>query len=116
MITDLPERFIVGEMIREQVLKQTRDEVPYGVAVTVESFEEKPEKNLIVIGAVIRVDRDSHKSILLGKGGAMIRSIGKAARIDIERLLGHRVFLELFVKVEKNWTDSERLLKELGYQ
>ena len=116
MITDLPERFIVGEMIREQVLKQTRDEVPYGVAVTVESFEEKPEKNLIVLGAVIRVDRDSHKSILLGKGGAMIRSIGKAARIDIERLLGHRVFLELFVKVEKNWTDSERLLKELGYQ
>ncbi len=115
MITDLPERFIVAEMIREQVLKQTHDEIPYRVATLVEHFEEKPEKNLVVIQAVIIVDRDTHKGILVGKQGATIRAIGKAARIDIERLLDARVFLELFVKVQKNWTESERLLKEFGY-
>ncbi len=116
MITDLPERFIAAEMIREQVLKQTRDEIPYGVAVTVEGFSEQPEKNLVVIQAVIFVERDSHKGILLGKQGARIRSLGKAARLEIERFLGTRVFLELFVKVQKNWTQSARMLKELGYE
>ncbi|MDX9707960.1 MAG: GTPase Era [Trichloromonas sp.] len=115
MITDLPERFIVAEMIREQVLKQTHGEIPYRVATLVERFEEKPEKNLVVIQAVIIVDRDTHKGILVGKQGATIRAIGKAARIDIERLLDARVFLELFVKVQKNWTESERMLKEFGY-
>ncbi len=116
LVTDLPERFIVGEMVREQILKQTRDEIPYGVAVMVERFEEKPEKNLVVIDALIVVEREPHKKIILGKGGARIRSIGKAARYDIERMLGTRVFLDLFVKVEKNWTQSERLLKEFGYE
>lgn len=116
LVTDLPERFIVGEMVREQILKQTREEVPYGVAVTVERFEEKPEKDLVVIEALVVVEREPHKKIILGKGGARIRSIGKAARYDIERLLGTRVFLDLFVKVEKNWTQSERLLKEFGYE
>ena len=116
MVTDLPERFIVAEMIREAVLKQTRDEVPYGVAVTIDAFTEKPEKNLVVISATICVERDSHKSILLGRGGVKIRSIGKAARLEIEGLLGTRVFLELFVKVVRNWTDSARLLKEFGYE
>lgn len=116
MITDLPERFIVAEMIREQVLKQTRDEIPYRVATLVESFEEKPEKDLVVINAVVIVERDSHKGILVGKKGEKIRSIGKAARVDIERMLGTRVFLELFVKVQKNWTESDRLLREFGYE
>ncbi len=116
MITDLPERFIVAEMIREQVLKQTHDEIPYRVAVVVESFEEKPEKDLVVIRAAICVERDSHKGIVVGKQGAMVRSIGKAARFDIERFLDSRVFLELFVKVEKNWTESARMLRELGYE
>jgi GTP-binding protein Era len=116
MITDLPERFIVAEMVREQVLRKTRDEIPYGVAVVVESFVEKPEKDLVVIGAVIHVQRETHKKIVLGKGGALIRDIGKAARREIERLLGTRVFLELFVRVQKNWTESERLLKEFGYE
>lgn len=116
MITDLPERFIVAEMVREQILKQVRDEVPYGVAVVVESFSEKPEKDLVVIGAAILVERDTHKKIILGKGGEKIRSIGKAARVDIERMLGSRVYLELFVKVQKNWTESDKLLKELGYE
>lgn len=115
MVTDLPERFIVAEMIREKILMHTRDEVPYGVAVSVESFEEKPEKGLVVITAVINVERDTHKGIVLGKGGAMVRAIGKAARFEIERFLGSRVFLELYVKVEKNWTDSGRLLREFGY-
>jgi GTP-binding protein Era len=115
MVTDLPERFIAAEMIREQVLRQTREEIPFGVAVVIESFEERPEKNLVAISAVVHVARDSHKPIVVGKGGAMIRAIGRAARLEIERLLGCRVFLELFVRVQKDWTESERLLKEFGY-
>ncbi|MDW7643513.1 MAG: GTPase Era [Desulfuromonadales bacterium] len=116
MVTDLPERFIVAEMVREQILKQVRDEVPYGVAVVVESFTEKPDKDLVVIAAAILVEREPHKKIILGKGGEKIRAIGKAARVDIERMLGTRVYLELFVKVQKNWTESDKLLKEFGYE
>jgi len=116
MVTDLPERFIVAEMVREQVLRQMREEIPYGVAVTVERFTETPEKNLVVIHAVIHVERDSHKRMIVGKGGTRIRTLGQASRVVIERFLGCRVFLELFVKVEKNWTDSARLLREFGYQ
>ncbi len=116
MVTDQPERFIVAEMIREQLLKQTHDEVPYGVAVAVERFTEKPDKNLVVVEAVIHVERDAHKSIVIGKNGAKLRAIGHAARYDIERMLGTRVFLELFVRVEKNWTQSNRLMKEFGYE
>ena len=115
MVTDLPERFIVAEMIREQILNRLRDEVPYGVAVEVESFSEQPERNLVVIQAAVYVARDSHKGIVLGKGGAMIRSIGQAARKEVERFLGTRVFLELFVKVDKDWTDSDRGLRRFGY-
>lgn len=116
MVTDLPERFIVAEMVREQVLKKTRQEVPYGVAVEVESFEERPEKNLVVIRAAIFVEKDSHKGIILGKGGAMVRAIGQAARREVERFLGSRVFLELFVKVQKDWTESQRMLRRFGYE
>jgi len=115
MVTDLPERFIVAEMIREQILRKTHQEVPYGVAVLVETFEERPGKNLIAIQAVIHVGRDAHKRILVGKGGAMIRTLGKESRLEIERFLGTRVFLELFIKVKKNWMDSERMLREFGY-
>lgn len=116
MVTDMPERFIAAEMIREQVLKKTRDEVPHGVAVEVENFEEKPEKNLVVIQAVVHVEKDSHKGIILGKGGEMIRKIGKSSREEIERFLGTRVFLELFVRVQKNWTESERMIRQFGYE
>lgn len=116
MVTDLPERFIVAEMIREQILRKTHQEVPYGVAVQVESFEERPGKNLIAIQAVIHVGRDAHKRILVGKGGSMIRTLGKESRLEIERFLGTRVFLELFIKVKKNWMDSERMLREFGYE
>ncbi|MCF6179405.1 MAG: GTPase Era [Geopsychrobacter sp.] len=116
MITDLPERFIVAEMIREKVMRRTREEIPYGVAVQVETFTEKPEKNLVVIQAMIHVERDSHKRILVGKGGRMIRDLGRDARKEIERFLGTRVFLELFVRVDQNWSQSERMLRELGYE
>lgn len=115
MVTDMPERFIAAEMIREQVLRLTREEIPYGVAVSIETFSEKPERNLVVIQAVIHVERDTQKRIVVGKGGALVRAIGQAARADIERLLGCRVFLELFVRVDRNWTESARLLRELGY-
>lgn len=115
MVTDLPERFIVAEMVREQILNRLRDEVPYGVAVEVESFTEQPDRNLVVIQAVVFVEKDSHKGIVLGKGGAMIRSLGQASRKEIERFLGTRVFLELFVKVQKDWTDSERGLRRFGF-
>jgi len=116
MVTDLPERFIVGEIIREQVMLQIHDEIPYRVAVQIDTFHEKPTQNLVVIQASIIVERDTHKGILIGKGGARIRALGQSSRTEIERLLGTRVFLELFIKVQKNWTDSERLLKEFGYQ
>lgn len=116
MITDQPERFIVAEMVREQVLKKLKEEIPYGVAVQVESFEEAADRDLVKIHAVIHVDRDSHKRIIVGKGGQMIRDIGQAARFDIERLLVSKVFLKLFVRVDKDWTRSDRLLREFGYE
>lgn len=116
MITDLPERFIVAEMVREQILNQTREEIPYGVAVEVESFEEKPKKDLIVIGAVIHVERESHKRIIVGSKGSRLRAIGQSARREIEKLLGSRVYLELFVHVQKNWTESAHQLKRFGYE
>ncbi|MDA3901893.1 MAG: GTPase Era [Desulfuromusa sp.] len=115
MLTDQPERFIVAELVREKIMRRTSEEIPYGVGVKVESFEEKTEKNLVVIHATIHVERDSHKKIIVGKGGLMIRTVGQEARKDIERLLGTRVFLELFVRVDKDWSQNERMLRELGY-
>lgn len=115
MLTDQPERFIVAELVREKIMRRTSEEIPYGVGVQVETFEERPEKNLVVIQATIHVERNSHKKIIVGKGGQMIKTVGQEARKDIERLLGTRVFLELFVRVDKDWTQSERMLKELGY-
>ena len=95
---------------------QTRDEVPYGVAVMIERFQENPAKNMVGISATVNVERSTQKRILVGKGGEMIRQIGQAARHEIERLLGVKVHLELFVKVQKNWTSSARMLKEFGYE
>ncbi len=116
LLTDQPERFIVSEIIREKVFLFTRQEIPYSVAVQVEGFREEKEKNLVVINAVISVERDSQKAIVIGKGGSMLKKIGTSARQDIERFLGCRVYLELFVRVEKNWTKNRRLLKEFGYR
>ncbi|MCK4622375.1 MAG: GTPase Era [Desulfuromonadales bacterium] len=116
MLTDQPERFIVAEMVREKVMRRISEEIPYGVAVQVDSFAEKPEKNLVVIQATIHVERNSHKKIIVGKGGQMIRTLGQDARKEIERFLGTRVYLELFVRVDKDWSQSERMLRELGYE
>jgi GTP-binding protein Era len=115
-LTDVPERFIVAEMIREQILMRTKDEVPYGVAILVERFQENPAKNMVGIDAVINVERDSQKGILIGKGGTMLRQIGQGARKEIERMLGIKVHLQLFVRVQKNWTSSGRMMKEFGYE
>ena len=115
-LTDVPEHFIVAEMIREQILMRTKDEVPYGVAILVERFQENPAKNMVGIDAVINVERDSQKGILIGKGGTMLRQIGQGARKEIERMLGIKVHLQLFVRVQKNWTSSGRMMKEFGYE
>lgn len=115
ILTDLPERFIVAEMIREKVFRLTRDEIPYSVAVTVESFKERPD-GLISIAANILVEKDSQKGIIIGRKGEMLKRIGTNARKDIERLLDTRVFLELFVKVSSDWREDRRMLKELGYE
>jgi GTP-binding protein Era len=115
ILTDLPERFVVAEMIREKVFRMTRDEVPYSTAVTIESFTERPD-GLISISAVITVERDSQKGIIIGKKGAMLKKIGSQSRAEIERLLDARVFLELFVKVSSDWRENSRMLKELGYE
>ena len=115
MITDLPERFLVSELVREKVMRLCYEEVPYGVAVTVDSFQEKPEKNVVVVHATIQVERQSQKGILIGKGGSMLKRIGEQARKDIEGLLGTKVFLQLFVRVARNWRKDEELLRRFGY-
>ena len=115
-ITDVPERFIAAEMIREQILNRTKNEVPYGVAVTIERFQENPKLNIVGIDAVINVERDTQKRILIGKNGVMIQQIGQGARKEIERMLGVKVHLELFVRVQKNWTASGHMMKEFGYE
>ncbi len=108
------ERFIASEIIREKIFLLTREEIPYSTAVTIEEFEEKEEKNLIVIQATIYTDRESHKPILIGKKGAMLKEIGKQAREELEKLLGCRIFLELFIKVDTGWTRDPRALTDLG--
>ncbi len=116
MITDLSERFLAAEFIREKVIQLTREEIPHATAVEVEEFKEREEKNLIVIKATIQVERESQKGILIGEKGRMLKEIGRLARGEIEAFLGVRVFLELWVKVEKNWRDDPRALRRLGYR
>jgi len=113
MVTDLPERFLACEIIREKMLLYLRDEVPHGVAVEIESYEEKP--NLTRIAAVILTEKKTHKGIIIGKDGHTLKGIGKSARTEIEALLGVRVFLELWIKVRENWRDDHRALSSLGY-
>src|SRR4030043_1087734 len=116
MITDQTERFLVSEVIREKVIEQTFQEIPYSTAVTIESFEEHPEKNLVVIKATIHVERISQKKILIGKGGQKLKQIGEMARKAMEAFLEKKVFLELWVNVEKNWTQDPPALNRLGYR
>ncbi len=116
MITDQTERFLVSEIIREKVIQQSYQEIPYSTAVTIEEFKEHPERNLLVIKGTIHVERDSQKKIVIGKGGQKLRKIGEAARKEVEAFLETRVFLELWVSVEKDWTHDPRALNRLGYQ
>lgn len=112
-ITDQPERQIVAELVREKALKCLNDEIPHGIAVTIESMKYK--KDIVDIEATIICERDSHKGIIIGKGGAMIKKIGSAARYEIEELLEQHVNLKLWIKVKKDWRDSDLLLKNYGY-
>jgi len=113
-VTDHPEYFIVSELIREKVLFLTRDEVPHSVAVVVDSMK-RNENDKIHIQATIIVERDSQKGIIIGKGGKMLKQVGTKARKDIENLLGDKVFLELWVKVQKDWRDKKVYLQDFGY-
>jgi GTP-binding protein Era len=110
--TDQTERTLAQEVVREKVLLQTRAEVPYAVAVTIDKFEDKG--NLAVISASVHVERESQKRIVVGAGGARIKEIGRAARLELEEMLGRRVYLELFVRVQEEWTKREARLKEFG--
>lgn len=113
-VTDHPEQFVIAELIREKILHLTREEVPHSIAVAIEDM--KAESNGVVhISAVIYVERDSQKGIIIGKQGAMLKEVGKRARTDIENLLGSRSFLELWVKVKKDWRNQERVLRDLGF-
>ena len=114
--TDSSERFLVAELIRERVLHHTGEEVPHAVAVQVEEFDESRRPQLVKIRAVIFVERDSQKGILIGKQGRRLKTIGAEARADIEPLLGAKVFLELWVKVWKNWRKDPKALRALGYK
>ncbi|WP_136808518.1 GTPase Era [Desulfosediminicola flagellatus] len=113
--TDATERFLVAEIIREKVFLQTGQEIPYSTAVTIESFKEDTKKKLVTIHATIVIERPSQKGIIIGKGGSKLKSIGTAARYDIEKLIGEKVLLKLWVKVKKKWSQDERFLKELGF-
>jgi GTPase len=117
--TDVPERDLCGELVREQILHQTEQEVPYSAAVVVEEFDESERevgpRGLTRISATVLVERDSQKAILIGRGGARLKEIGTKARGQIEKLLGCKVFLQLHVKVEKDWTQTARGLRRAGY-
>ncbi|MEE8823778.1 GTPase Era [Lentilactobacillus sunkii] len=113
-VTDHPERFVISELIREKVLELTRQEIPHSTAVVIESI--KTEESLLRIRATIIVERDGQKGIVIGKGGSMLKKIGTLARKDIENMMGNKVFLELWVKVEPHWRDKANLLNSYGYR
>ena len=114
-ITDHPERFIVSELIREKVLHMTREEIPHSIAVVIDKMEKKQEKDLIDVIATIIVERDSQKGIVIGKQGSMLKEVGKRSRVDIENLLGSKVYLELWVKVQKDWRNRSSNLRDFGF-
>jgi len=114
-LTDKSERFIAGEMIREKVLEFTHEEVPHSVAVLVEEMKFREGKDLFYIRAVVFVERDTQRAILIGRGGSMLKKIGEESRKEIENFLGKRVYLDLWIKVHKDWRKDEHALKMLGY-
>ena len=115
MITDQPERVIAAEMIREKLFILLQEEIPYGVAVEIEKMEYDEKRNLTDIIAAIHCEKQSHKRIIIGKNGSMLKRVGTEARMDIERFLNTRVFLELWVSVEENWRNRNNELKNFGY-
>ena len=114
-ITDQPQRQIVAELIREKALRTLDEEIPHGIAVTIDTMKERPDGRIVDIEATIICERDSHKGIIIGKQGAMLKKIGSAARFEIERMLEQKVNLKLWVKVKKDWRDSDYLIKNFGY-
>ncbi|MBD0379115.1 GTPase Era [Paenibacillus sedimenti] len=114
-ITDHPEQFVCAELVREKILHLTREEIPHSIAVQIEDMRVE-ENGLVRISAVIFVERDSQKGIIIGKQGSLLKEIGKQARQDIEALLGSKTFLELWVKVKKDWRNQERVLRDLGFR
>lgn len=114
-LTDLPMRFLVAEMVREKVFRLTGQEIPYSTAVTIDTFSRKKNGKLIEIHATIHVERDSQKGIIIGKGGSKLKQIGEDARKDIQNMVGTKVFLKLFVRVQKNWSNDTRAMRNLGY-
>src|SRR5699024_8812005 len=116
MITDQPERQIVSEIIREKALINLDDELPHGITVTIEKMKDRPNKNIMDISATIIVEKKSHKGMVIGKGGKMIKRIGMAARNDIERLLDTRVNLQLWVKIDEDWRSKDSKLRNFGFK
>jgi GTP-binding protein Era len=115
-VTDHPERFIVAELIREKALHLTREEIPHSIAVMIDSMQRRETGNTVYVGATIIVERDSQKGIIIGKQGKMLKEIGQRARVDIEALLGSKVFLELWVKVQKDWRNKSSQLRDFGFR
>lgn len=115
MVTDQPLGFALSEIVREKLFELTEQEVPYGTAVVVEEFSTE-KKDLVEVAATVYVERETQKGIIIGKGGRMLKEVGRAARLDMEQKLGKKVYLELWVKVKKGWTDRESLLRQLGYR
>lgn len=115
MITDQPERIIAAEMIREKLINLLEDEIPHGIGVEVDKFSERSGGGLMDVSAVIYCEKDSHKGIVIGKNGQLLKKVGEQARLDIERLFGIKTFLQLWVKVKKDWRNSDLMLKNLGF-
>lgn len=116
MITDQPERFIVSEIVREKLLHYLHEEVPHGVAVIVNFMRKREDQEIVDIDVTIYCERNSHKAIIIGKNGKKIKGVGKSARQEIENLLGSKVYMEIWVKVKKDWRDKENILRNLGYE
>jgi len=116
MVTDQPERIIVGELIREKALLMLREEVPHGVGVGVDKMERREDRDIMDVYATIYCERESHKGIIIGKGGSMLKRIGQESRKDIEWMLGCQVNLQLWIKIKEDWRNRPGMLHELGYE